>query len=45
MGDSNPHALAGYKSQVSSLSENAVEKLDLVFYSEAERAVSRVLEI
>ena len=32
-------------SQVASLAEDVVEKLDLVFYSEAERAVSRVVEM
>jgi ATP-dependent Lon protease len=35
----------GNKSQVAALSEDVVEKLDLVFYSEVDRAVSRVVEL
>jgi len=35
----------GNKSQVASLSEDVVEKLDLVFYSDVDRAIARVVEI
>ena len=35
----------GNKSQVASLSEDVVEKLDLVFYSDIDRAITRVVEI
>jgi ATP-dependent Lon protease len=35
----------GNKSQVASLSEDVVEKLDLVFYSDVDRAIARVVEM
>jgi ATP-dependent Lon protease len=35
----------GNKSQVAALSEDVVEKLDLVFYSDVDRAISRILEL
>jgi ATP-dependent Lon protease len=35
----------GNKAQFSSLSEDVVEKLDIVFYSDVERAVARTLEV
>ena len=35
----------GNKSQVAALSEDVVEKLDLVFYSDVDRAISRIVEL
>src|SRR5437870_4259533 len=35
----------GNKSQVATLSEDVVEKLDLVFYSDVDRAIARVVEM
>ena len=35
----------GNKSQVASLSEDVVEKLDLVFYSDVDRAIARIVEM
>ena len=35
----------GNKAQFSSLPEDVVEKLDVIFYGDVERAVARVVEI
>ena len=35
----------GNKAQFSSLSEDVVEKVDIVFYSDVDRAVAKVVEI
>jgi ATP-dependent Lon protease len=35
----------GNKTQFSSLSEDVIEKIDIVFYSDVDRAVAKVIEV